>query len=197
MEELTFLRRLLAISGAGLAYAQDKFDQERYQSVRDLAEDQMAAYTGQPVSSIRANFADEQGYPTPKVDVRAFIRRDKQFLMVENDHGEWALPGGFAEVGWSLKANVAKEVKEETGLTVDVGRLRAVFDTSQRTDIPQAFQYYKMIFECEIKSGSFVQNSETVATGWFEQSALPPLSLSRTTPEQVAILFSKQPTYIE
>ena len=36
--------------------------------------------------------------------------------------GQWSLPGGAIEVGETLEAGVAREIREETGLTVDVGR---------------------------------------------------------------------------
>lgn len=96
-----------------------------------------------------------------------------------------------------MRENVAKEVWEETGLRVLVGALRAIYDTAQRPDIPQGFQYYKMIFECTIETGRFVQNHETVATGWFEAATLPQLSTKRTTPEQLHQLFTAQAVYIE
>ena len=80
---------------------------------------------------------------------------------------EWSLPGGYAEVGFSPKENVIKEVLEETGLVVEVDKLCAVFDTNLRKDIPQLFQYYKLVFACSIKEGSFVTNSETSASGFY------------------------------
>jgi 8-oxo-dGTP diphosphatase len=42
--------------------------------------------------------------------------------------GRWSLPGGGLEVGETLEAGVAREVAEETGLTVDVGPIVEVFD---------------------------------------------------------------------
>ena len=52
---------------------------------------------------------------------------------------------------WSApKENIEKEVLEETGLVVTAKELLAVYDTDKRKDIPQLFQYYKMIFSCEI-----------------------------------------------
>lgn len=197
MEQVTVLRRLLAISEAGLAYAQDRFDQERYQDLQRLAQQQLATLGDWPVAQVADLFAQETGYPTPKIDVRAFITRQRQVLLVKDATGHWALPGGFAEVGWSLKANVAKEVREETGLAMTVGELRAIYDTAQRPDIPQAFQYYKMIFAGTIGEGEFAANSETIATSWFSEDALPPLSLKRTTPEQLHQLFAGGEAYIQ
>ena len=48
------------------------------------------------------------------------------------------------------KENIEKEVLEETGLVVTAKELLAVYDTDKRKDIPQLFQYYKMIFSCDI-----------------------------------------------
>lgn len=101
-----------------------------------------------------------------------------------------ALPGGFAEIGWTPSENVAKEVYEETGLKVSVEALRAIYDTSLRPDIPQFTQYYKLIFKCSILNGHFQKNSETVTMDWFSLDHLPPLSLKRTTKEQLCQLFS-------
>ena len=42
--------------------------------------------------------------------------------------GQWSLPGGTLEVGETLTAGLAREVVEETGLTVDVGPMVEVFD---------------------------------------------------------------------
>ena len=42
--------------------------------------------------------------------------------------GQWSLPGGTVEVGETLNAGIAREVAEETGLTVDVGPIVEVFD---------------------------------------------------------------------
>jgi len=42
--------------------------------------------------------------------------------------GQWSLPGGTLEVGETLTAGIAREVAEETGLTIDVGPIVEVFD---------------------------------------------------------------------
>lgn len=197
MDSLSFLKRILAISQAGLTYGHDKYDKERYHDLHDLALRQLSDLGNSSLSKIKNLFANETGYPTPKVDVRAFIQKNKQVLMVEDGHGKWALPGGFGEVGWTLKENVAKEVNEETGLTAQVNNLRAIYDTDLRPDIPQTFQYYKFIFACSIDDGNFVNNIETIAMKWFSYDNLPPLSLKRTTKAQLKQLFDSPKIYIE
>jgi ADP-ribose pyrophosphatase YjhB (NUDIX family) len=190
-------QRLLAIADAGLYYGKDVYDQERYQEMKKIVlelMDQSIATTEKLELILDRN----EGYPTPKVDVRAFICKENKVLLVEDIHTkEWSLPGGYAEIGVSPKENIIKEVLEETGLTVEVDKLCGVFDTNLRKDIPQLFQYYKLVFGCSIKEGAFVPNSETTASGFFSLAELPPLSVKRTTKEQLMILMAEKGVFVE
>src|SRR5258708_21959418 len=51
------------------------------------------------------------------------IRRGREPLL-----GEWSIPGGMLELGETLEEGVARELQEETGLTVRVIELIEVFD---------------------------------------------------------------------
>jgi ADP-ribose pyrophosphatase YjhB (NUDIX family) len=63
----------------------------------------------------------------PRVAVRAVIVVEGRVLLVNAYPGEasdlWVPPGGGAETGTSLRANLEREVREETGLAVRPGRL--------------------------------------------------------------------------
>jgi len=54
---------------------------------------------------------------------------DNQILMVHNHEGHWSLPGGRVEVGETLFEATIREVQEETGYIVEIGKLLAVNET--------------------------------------------------------------------
>lgn len=190
MNVLALYQRILAIAQNGQTFGKDPFDQERYQELERIAITLMSQLSDHPIESIVDLFTSEQGYATPKVDVRAVISKNNQVLLVQDTlTKEWSLPGGFAEVGLSPIENIQLEVFEETGLEVAVGSLLAIFDT-QQTNSPQTFQFYKLVFACEVLGGHFQINHETSQAAYFSWENLPPLSQKRTTLEQLHILQS-------
>ncbi|TBX42461.1 NUDIX hydrolase N-terminal domain-containing protein [Lactiplantibacillus paraplantarum] len=183
---LTSQRAMLALIQSGLAYTTDPFDQDRYQKLQTLLIQQMATTSNLSVATLTTMLTQDTGYVTPKLDVRGLIRHGNQLLLVQDIKTKlWALPGGFADVGYTPTENVAREVWEETGRHVNVQGLLTIFDTALRVDIPQPFQYYKLVFACEITDGHFEPNIEVAQTAYFTLDNLPPLSKNRTTKEQL------------
>src|SRR5690606_36369189 len=61
--------------------------------------------------------------------VVAFVRDEAgRVLMVQrSDNGRWALPGGGHDVGESISDTVVREVREETGIEVEVVGLSGIY----------------------------------------------------------------------
>ena len=183
-----YLQRMLAITDTGLTYTKDPFDRERYEDLRQILWSLLQDQTELNQEELTAIFQPSGSYATPLMDVRAWIVQDQKICLVRGQGEDtWVLPGGFGEVGYSPKENIRKEIQEETGFFAEVGSLLAVFDTN-RFQL-QNKQYAKFVFDCQLLDGRFQENQEVDELGFFDISALPPLSEKRITKEQMGILW--------
>ena len=180
---------LQAIAQAGLYYGKDPFDRERYQRIREIAAQMVSHKSGISREKVQDLFCCEVGYQTPKLDTRAAIFRDDTILLVRENNGFWSLPGGWVDVGLSVKENTVKEVREEAGLAVTADRLIAVQDREKHNLPIYAYKICKVFVLCTLLGGEFAPNPETTGSGWFPLDALPPLAEEKNTREQVAMCF--------
>ena len=154
-------KQLMAIAQNGLTYAENHFDRERYEHVRQVAVEMMAAQSGTSQQKVLDLFAGEVGYATQKVDVRGAIFRDNQILLVkERADSLWTLPGGWADVNESPKEADVREVMEESGYHTRAKKLLAVCDRAKHPHTPPyPYHIYKICILCELTGGwYFVRN---------------------------------------
>lgn len=186
-----------AIAQNGLTYAEDPFDRERYEEVHRIAAEIAASNSAVDPDLVVGNlFAMEEGYATPKIDIRGVVlRRDADgggavLLVREKEDGSWTLPGGWVDVGESPSEAVVREVEEESGYLTRAVRLLALWDRDKHPHPPIPHHVYKLFFLCELRGGEAVGNSlETEGAGFFGVEELPPLSLTRVTPGQIRELL--------
>lgn len=183
-------RRLQAIAQAGLEYCHTDYDRDRYSQLREISVEIMDNYSEHEKEDIIDFFASADGYPTPKVDVRAAIfYKDKILLVKEKIDGKWSMPGGWADQHLSLSENLIKEAQEEAGVDVEPGKFIAVLDRNRHNNPPIPHGCYKIFVECKLKGGAFSENTETSDAGFFSLEELPDLSLQRNTKEQIDMCF--------
>jgi ADP-ribose pyrophosphatase YjhB (NUDIX family) len=181
---IDWVRRLQAVSEAGLEYATDPYDLKRYEEVARLA----GEVAGQGSGLDRHG----AGHPTPKVDVRGALVRDGRVLMVrEVADGGWTLPGGWADIGEPPSASVEREVREESGVAVRAVKLIAVHDRDRHNFPPHAHHIFKLFFLVEETGEPHGEPDDEVdGVGWFGLSELPPLSSGRTTRGQLELALA-------
>jgi ADP-ribose pyrophosphatase YjhB (NUDIX family) len=182
-----------ALAQTGINFKNSEYDLERYREMVSLVDEMLAGITDWPLEKIKIHHKGDVSYITPKVDVRVLIfDGDKLLLIKERADGLWALPGGWADIGFSPSQVAVKEVKEETGLDVRIDRLLAVFDNHSRAHghPPSPFHVYKLFFSSEVTGGDiFNHGHEALDIGYFPLTNLPPLSEERNTISQIFRLF--------
>lgn len=180
---------LQSLAQAGLYYAKDKFDIERYERMREITAEMLSYKTEIPIDKIKNLFCSETGYQTPKLDSRAAIFNDDKILLVKENNHTWSLPGGWVDVDLSVKENTIKEVKEESGLDVTADMIIAVQDREKHNLPVYAYKVCKIFILCTVIGGRFEENIETIESKYFGVDELPALATEKNNEEQIKLCF--------
>ncbi len=89
---------------------------------------------------------------SPPISVKAVLVHRACVLLLLNERGEWDLPGGRPDPGEDHRAALQREVREETGLEVEVG---ALLDEHLFEVLPGRFVRI-LAFACELEGTSEV-----------------------------------------
>lgn len=187
---LKWAMEIQSLAQAGLAYTDNNYDRERYERLREISAEMIKEKTEISLEKVKDLFCNEEGYQTPKIDTRAAIFKDNKILLVCENNGTWSLPGGWCDVLESVKSNTIKEVKEETGLDVEVEKIIAIQDRNKHNKPIYAYGVCKIFSQCKILSGEFVENIETTETRFFGKDELPKnLAKEKVNKEQIEMCF--------
>jgi ADP-ribose pyrophosphatase YjhB (NUDIX family) len=185
------IKRIQALAEIGLEFSQNIFDRERYEELHEISLQMIQQITDVPIEKIVLVINDKNGYKTPKVDVRAVVFNESGEILLIQEKADncWAMPGGWADVGYSPAEVAVKECFEEAGIKVETQKLLAVLD-KQKQNMPPAFEYvYKIFLLCKKLNNNISTGSETSDVGWFAENNLPELSTPRNTVEQIKLMF--------
>ena len=101
------------------------------------------------------------------------IRRAK-----EPRKGQWSLPGGKLEFGETLLEGVLREVREETGLEVEILGLVDVAETIRDASVGAADDHFVLIdYGARVISGTAEAASDAAEARWFPLDELDVLPL--------------------
>ena len=123
----------------------------------------------------------------PIVGVGAVIWNDRGEIVLirrgqEPRLGEWSIPGGRLEWGESVRDGIIREVREETGLEVEVVGLIDVVDSVTRDGSGDVIRHYVLIdFLVQPLSGTLSAGSDAAEARWVAYGSLDEYVLWKET----------------
>lgn len=111
--------------------------------------------------------------------VSAVILNERSWLLLQrrSDNAQWGLLGGSVEIGESVTEAIQREVREETGLLVEVVRLVGVYSDPKLQVVRyldgRVVHYINTCFECRVIGGRLQTCPETLELAYFDPAALP------------------------
>lgn len=101
-------------------------------------------------------------------------------LVHRKDNGLWALPGGGMELGESIEDCAVREVKEETGLDVEIVGLVGVYTSPHHVmkyDDGEVRQQFSLCYTTRLLGGELAFDSESTDIAWVEPDAVAALRM--------------------
>ncbi len=126
---------------------------------------------------------DDRRYPDrPLVGVGVVIWRDGRVLLVRRAkpprQGEWSLPGGAQELGETVFEAARREVREETGLEVEITGLITVVDAIRRDEAGTVAYHYTLVdVAAEWRAGEAQALDDAAEVAWAAPDALEKFDL--------------------
>lgn len=116
------------------------------------------------------------------VAASAFVQDDAgRILMIQrSDNGLWAIPGGAQDVGESVVSTAIREVREETGISIEVAGLVGIYSDPGHViayDDGEVRQEFSVCFRGRPVRGTVTASTESKRVEWIEPERLSQLDI--------------------
>lgn len=135
--------------------------------------------------------SEDRSYPSrPILGVGALILDGDSILLVQRGkeplRGYWSLPGGAVETGERLGDALRREVREETGLEIEILQLFEVFERIMPDDAGIAQHHYVLLdYLCRASTGEARAGDDATDVRWIARSELDQYAV---TPGTLAVI---------
>ncbi|MFF9360587.1 NUDIX domain-containing protein [Streptomyces griseoluteus] len=114
--------------------------------------------------------------------VTAVVRDDagRLLLIHKTDNDLWALPGGGHDIGEHIADTVVREVREETGIDVEVDNISGLYTDPQHVlayDDGEVRQQFSICFRAHVVGGALRTSSESKEVRWIDPADLDGLDV--------------------
>jgi 8-oxo-dGTP pyrophosphatase MutT (NUDIX family) len=149
----------------------------------------------------RRDFYNDQEAPRAQrivPAVTAFIANSRGEILLErrSDNGRWGMPGGVQEIGESITQTVVREVREETGIDVEVTGLVGIYTDPGHViafSDGEVRQEFSLCFRTRPVGGEIAVSSESREVRWVPASQLGSLDVSVSTRRRLEDALRPQP----
>jgi 8-oxo-dGTP pyrophosphatase MutT (NUDIX family) len=141
----------------------------------------------------RRDFYNDPSAPVAQLivpAVTAFVVNDNGEVLLErrSDNGRWGMPGGVQEIGESITQTVVREVREETGVDVEVTGLVGIYTDPGHViafSDGEVRQEFSLCFRARPIGGGVVASRESLEVRWISREELLTLNTSTSTRRRI------------
>jgi 8-oxo-dGTP diphosphatase len=140
--------------------------------------------------------SDDRRFPSrPFAGVGALIIEGDRILLVERGKeplkGYWSLPGGAVETGERLEDALRREVREETGLEIEVVHMLEAFEriTPDPGGAKTEYHFILLDYICRPIGGTLQASDDASRAGWFTEDEAAALKITEGTPAFITKAF--------
>lgn len=120
----------------------------------------------------------------------AVVNDEKELLLIRSPIRGWEIPGGQVELGESLREAAIREVKEESGILIEILEFCGIFQSVNRS-------ICNLLFSGRPISGVLTTSSESIEVGWFSlPDALEKIEYGNFRQRVSMILEAKQKPFL-
>jgi len=136
-----------------------------------IAEKNTISHRGKAIVKVGFYLSKQFAFKQIMVPAAIIVKDRKMFFTLRRDtrpafNNKWEFPGGGVENGEDVTASLIREVKEETGFTIEP--LELLQNIWTKTEHKYNYQVFLVIYVCKIKSGKIkIADNETADYGWF------------------------------
>lgn len=131
------------------------------------------------------------------VGVGVVVWRDERVLLVKRGKppraGQWSLPGGAQKLGETLAETARREVREETGIEIELGEIIATLDLIDRDDAGRVRHHYTLVdFAAEGLEADLCAGDDAADARWFTRTDIDRLDLWSETLRIIELAADKR-----
>ncbi|AKC38486.1 Putative MutT/NUDIX-like protein [Mycolicibacterium phlei] len=150
----------------------------------------------------RTDYYNDPNAPEPNsvVPSASAIVTDEQgriLLIKRRDNTLWALPGGGHDIGESIEQTAIREVKEETGLNVEITGLVGIYTNPAHVvafSDGEVRQQFSLCFATNLRGGELAIDHESTDIAWTEPAHIEQLNMHPSMRLRITHYLEHRPT---